>query len=76
MIIRGFKDEKLVLKIEGRACGYAKVESDQKMVPIISKHEIIGSMILETFWNFMYHIEKSYNEKEEPIQINLIRQLW
>ena len=45
MMIKGYRDEIITLKVEGRTSGIAKLEVDQKMVPIMWRKEIVGNII-------------------------------
>ena len=44
-MIKGYRDEIITLKVEGRTSGIAKLEVDQKMVPIMWRKEIVGNII-------------------------------
>ena len=46
-MIRGFRGEKLIFKIVGRNQGIATIINGEKMVPIIHRKEIVGTLILE-----------------------------
>lgn len=47
LMIRGFRDEKLIFKIVGREQGTATIINGEKMVPIMHRKEIVGTLILE-----------------------------
>lgn len=46
-MIRGFRGEKLILRVVGRGEGTVHILDGAKMVPILYKKEVVGTMILE-----------------------------
>lgn len=49
MMIKGFRKEKLTLRVEGRGIGIIHLEADRKMQPLMWRKEIVGNVIMETF---------------------------